>query len=207
MYKLTSNFDDYLIFKNKKIKLNLAYDNVLKCYELFEEDIFSDIEKIDLVLKLLVEDFSSVRNYDYSDKNELVKQIFNDFINSDKKKSSESSKKVFDFKEDSIYIYSSFLMDYGIDLTQEQGKLHWWKFLSLFTGLSKHTKMAHVLEIRTRKIPKPTRYNAEEIKAIRIMKQQYALESNKEDIQEGMKNLFNFFKGGEKNEWPYSDWT
>ena len=199
MYKLTSNFEDYLIFENKRIKLGLAYDNVLKCYELFEEEIFSDTEKINLILKLLVEDFSAIKNFDYPQKNKLIKQIFDEFINLNTNKSQENTEKIFDFKEDAIYIYSSFLMDYNIDLIQHQGKLHWWKFISLFTGLSKHTKMANIIDIRTRKIPKPTKYNTEEIKALRIMKQQYALESNKEDLNDGLKNLFNFFKGGEKD--------
>ena len=39
-----------------------------------------------------------------------------------------------DFEQDMDYIETSFMSDYGIDLSKE--KMHWWKFYNLINGLS-----------------------------------------------------------------------
>ena len=101
--------------------------------------------------------------------------------------------KVFDFVQDARYIYSSFLMDYGVDLVEQRGKLDWRKFIALFQGLSDRTKIREVMTIRQRKIPAPTKYNADEIRALQEAKAYYALEISAEEAEEqfqrGLNNL------------------
>ena len=44
------------------------------------------------------------------------------------------SPRLFDYRQDGGLIYSAFLGQYGLDLTQ-CGELHWWKFRALMEGL------------------------------------------------------------------------
>lgn len=57
------------------------------------------------------------------------------------------SEKVFDFTEDSGYIYSSFFQEYGIDLSESS--MHWYKFLALLGGLSEKSQLKRVIAWRS----------------------------------------------------------
>lgn len=39
-----------------------------------------------------------------------------------------------DFEQDMDYIYTSFMSDYGMDISKK--KMHWWTFMNLINGLS-----------------------------------------------------------------------
>jgi hypothetical protein len=52
----------------------------------------------------------------------------------------------FEFDSDEIYV--SFLADYGVDLVSDE-PMHWYKFLVLFSNLSKDSAFARKLELRT----------------------------------------------------------
>ena len=54
----------------------------------------------------------------------------------------------FCFEFDAKEIFSSFMQDYGIDLT-ETGFMHWYKFLMLFQTLSKDSPLNRKIELRT----------------------------------------------------------
>lgn len=54
--------------------------------------------------------------------------------------------KLFDFYYDSRYIYCDFLSFYGIDLVREN--IHFYKFCTLFEGLSDNCKMTQIMKIR-----------------------------------------------------------
>ncbi len=55
--------------------------------------------------------------------------------------------RIYDFNEDAMCIYSSFLQAYGIDLT-DIDFLHWWKFCALLENLPAHTPMAQRMAYR-----------------------------------------------------------
>ena len=169
-----------IVFKGRKIKLNLKYDAVLRVFELQKDKLFSDSEKIDVSLRMLTKHCPRLLP---SDKVELFKILFDQHIMAGKKRG-ESGEKSVDFQQDAAYIYSSFLMDYGIDLQKEQGRMDWRVFIALFQGLSERTKIREVMQIRTRKLPSPNKYNADEIEAIREAKQYYALEVSEEEAEQ-----------------------
>ena len=56
--------------------------------------------------------------------------------------------KVIDFELDSNLLVAAFWGQYGLDLTEVED-LHWHKFLALFEGLDKSTKLREVMECRT----------------------------------------------------------
>lgn len=185
---ISDELTDVIIKFNKKFRLNLAFDGVLYTQKLFHEDL-SDKEKIETALDILIVNRCRLRKLTIQQKSDLLTDIYNKFIIIEKK-SGGNDKKLFDFEKDGEYIYSSFFMDYGINLIDMQGKLHWQIFMALFRGLSENTKIKEIMSIRGREVPEPTKYNQKEIKALMELKAYYALGENEENYQEGLSGLF-----------------
>lgn len=180
-------------FKEKKIELNLAYNRVLKFYKLMKDEEVSNQEKIKITLKLFVKNYDEIANLSLKEKSEIIKIIHDDFIEI-KSKKSNNDKNILDFDKDFTFIYSSFMQDYNIDLYNEIDKLDWRKFIYLFVGLSDKTKIMQVMSIRAREIPKPTKYNSDEISQLYKLKSYYSLDDEK-DKQNGLDSLFNIARG------------
>lgn len=160
-----------VICRGRRYRLRPAFDRVLKVIALWKEEELTESDKLELSLRSLV------RGHVHGDtgaKVELLNTVFDTLIDGGQS-TRENSTPAFDFIQDAGYIYSSFLMDYGLDLYEEQGRLHWWKFLQLFRGLSDRTKIVQVMQIRSRPMPEPTKYNAEERKQLARLKAEYAL--------------------------------
>lgn len=98
-----------------------------------------------------------------------------------------------DFKQDAEAIYSSFWQCYGIDLLGKDKDLHWWAFSCLLSGLSEDTKLMQIVSIRTKPMPKPTKYNAEERKQLAKLKAAHRIKLSEEESQkqyeEGMRKM------------------
>ncbi len=62
-------------------------------------------------------------------------------------RSQRKQERIYSFEQDAAYIYSAFLEQYGIDLTQE--RLHWWKFRALFQGLREDTAFCKIMGYRS----------------------------------------------------------
>lgn len=190
MINISKPLTDYVIYNNKKLRLDVSFGTVLKVYEVFRDDFLNDSEKVLFSLALLVKGrkLPDIQALDV---------IFREQIDTGQK-CSGNSMRVVDFKQDSAYIYSSFLMDYGIDLTEQYNKLHWQKFISLFQGLSERTKMREVMSIRSKPVPKPDKYNQEYIRALMDLKAYYALDisqyERERNFQAGLKSLFETLK-------------
>lgn len=71
------------------------------------------------------------------------------------------SERHFDFEQDEALIRDAFMQQYGIDLDRERGHLSWWRFIDLLGGITADTAFGKVIEIRTAKVPEPTKYNGE----------------------------------------------
>lgn len=179
MFDISKKLPNYFTYNGKKYKLNLAFDNIINIFDLFKTDILVGSEITQFVLEMLIVNPIGV-GYDAVDK------IFNDYINI-AKKSNDNSMRVLDYKQDGMYIYSSFMSDYGIDLFEQQGKLHWWKFVSLLGGLSEKSKMREIMSIRSRPLPEQNKYNQKEIANLIELKQYYALDISQEEKQRNFK--------------------
>ena len=190
---LTNDFS----FKDKNIELNLSYNRVLKFYKLMKDEDASNQEKIKITLKLFVKNYDEIASLSLNDKSEIIKIIHNDFIEIKSKKSNDD-KNILDFDKDFTFIYSSFMQDYSIDLYNEIDKLDWRKFIYLFVGLSDKTKIMQVMSIRAKEIPKPTKYNSEEIAQLYKLKAYYSLD-DADDKQKGLDSLFNIARGRATN--------
>lgn len=81
-----------------------------------------------------------------------------------------ASAHVFDFQQDSSYIYAAFLDAYGIDLSRD--KLHWYSFIALFKSLPESAQICKIMHYRAAKmsdVPKGQKKHYAE------MKKRYAL--------------------------------
>jgi Bacteriophage Gp15 protein len=185
MFSLTSTFDDEFEYKGTVIRLNLAFDNVLRVFELLDDDTFYDWEKVDIALEILVENYEDIADLPINEKFEMYAYIFKEFLDIDFTKAENGIvKKVFDFKKDAGLIYASFLSAYGMDLFEQQGKLHWQKFIQLLTNLGKDTVFKEVVNIRQMKVPPLDKYNREYREYVLKMKRLYRLEDETEIIDE-----------------------
>ena len=80
-----------------------------------------------------------------------------------------------------------------MDLQEQRGILHWWKFNALLRGLPSNTRLMEVVQIRTKPMPAPNRYNAQERAELARLKQEFALElteaEREEQLQSGLRNM------------------
>ncbi|HDR8098928.1 TPA: Gp15 family bacteriophage protein [Bacillus cereus] len=197
MLKLTEREYDFYTWNGVRLELNLAFDNILLLFELFDDESISEYLKTDIALNMLVVDKVTVNQLDIERKSMLfvdilkdrldidLKLLMNKKINETEEKEEEKEEKAptiptVDFVVDAERIFSSFLFDYNIDLIEQQGKMQWNKFIALFRNLSNKSPMGQALHYRTCDIPPKDKNNAEERKRIKKMKAIYELPKAKE---------------------------
>lgn len=178
-------------YKLVPVRLNTSFRTVLKCYQVFSDALLTDSEKAEACLWLLVKSKLFLKILKPDKKAALFNLIFKEFIDvSDKKSGGE---KYFDFNQDAWAVYSSFMQCYHLDLLGADNNLHWWSFTALFNGLSDDTKIMQIISIRSRPLPKPTKYNAEERRQLIKLKQLYKLnlseEERKKQFQDGLAKI------------------
>ncbi|MBP1971577.1 hypothetical protein J2Z83_003728 [Virgibacillus natechei] len=177
----------------------MAYDNILRLFDLFRDDSFNQYDQIDIGLEMLLHDYDKIEDLALDKKYELFKFILLEFIDIDldkpQEQSGEKQEKIYDFDIDADRIYASFLMDYKIDLMDLQGELHWKKFFALFEGLSSETPFQKVVGYRTAKAPKETKHNKEQRNNIKKLKQKYALEQKEQNADDVFNDMITAFGG------------
>ncbi|MXQ49518.1 hypothetical protein GRB29_09105 [Streptococcus pneumoniae] len=165
---LSRKLEDKLVLGDKTYFLNLSFDNVMRIFEMWQDNAVPDEVKSYLALRILtgqvIEDLDPVEAI------EIFMEIFEEVIQLDDNeeeieydlagnvmKSTNSSgekpskTRLYNLKHDGDYIYPSFLQAYQLDLFEQQGKLHWLKFNALLAGLPDGTKFVEVVKIRSYK--------------------------------------------------------
>lgn len=118
----------------------------------------------------------------------VLKLLFGDMENK------AETERVTDWEQDADMIRAAFRQEYGIDLWRD--KLHWFEFVGLLQALPEGNKYTQVLEIRTRPMPKPNKYNAEERDALMKAKMSVALKTDEDKQQDKyQKDVQNVFAG------------
>ncbi len=84
-------------------------------------------------------------------------------------------KRYYSFEEDGEYLYAAFLQQYGIDLFSD--KIHWWRFRSLFSGLTDETEMVKIMQYRGTDLSKIK--NKDERARIKKLQEQFALSEDR----------------------------
>lgn len=188
---LTEPLRDEVVFERRKYLIYAPFDRVLEVQRLFREEELPDLVKVQQAIKMLTVNNRRALHIPPEMMQALLKEIFEQCINTQKRPDARTGKPpVLDFDYDAEYIYASFMLDYGIDLIDMQGKLHWKKFISLFHGLSEQTKIREVMRIRSMEIPSFTGKNGKAIQEIQELKSYYALPIRGGGGQESLDALF-----------------
>ncbi len=190
MNMLTDPLVPFVRYKGKKYKTKCSFDNVLEVQRMYKDRRLEEAEKAELALAMLTRVPFKVWLLNPADKAGLLDQICKEQIELPRRPSFGKQIRTFDFALDSPYIYASFMQEYGIDLVEQQGRLHWKKFIALFQGLSEKTKIREIMHIRGMDVPEATQYNQKQRQNILELKSYYALPAEGEGGQKGLDALF-----------------
>lgn len=192
---LTEYEESKIVYKDQEYTLDLAYDTVLNVKRMYAEKILDDADILVEALKIFGIPERSIFRMSWSERMELLEQIFREKITGRPRPKVGQQKVLFDFEEDGEYIYASFVQAYGIDLIEQQGKLPWNRFAALFQGLPGDTKIKEIMRIRDMDIPAPNGNNQKEIQRITELKMYYALGYREDNAAEGLDRLFSTLEG------------
>lgn len=176
--------EDYLI--------DMSFDNVLKMFDLIKQKNVNGNQKLTLCMQLLfphlrMDGLKKLNKDDMMKWINVFNQVFEHLFNSDieeperdlkgnimPKRKKETKEQFLSLQQDVPYIYASFMHQYKIDLFEERGKLHWYKFKWLLDGLDDNTKLQKVISIRRSELPKGSK-NQKARKEMSEAKRIYAL--------------------------------
>lgn len=183
MFSLVDDLEHTLLIDNKEYKFDMSFDVVLRFYELLEDDNLKGFEKVSLAFDMFYIDDPKVE-FTYEQRSQAIEDIV-DYLqqmpygNEESENQSDTFSepdKLYSYTQDAGAIYSSFLMDYGIDLFKERGRMHYLTFRSLLHGLSEKTQFERILSIRARPT---TGLESEQLTNLLDLKRYYALDSEK----------------------------
>lgn len=207
---LAWGIDDSVVINENTYELNLEFSRVLRWYEMWKDSELSKEGKVLYSIILIlshdwgeelpetIEELAEIIPQDdlIPLSNAIIKRIAGDQFESTTVKRDlkgnileDEEKKWYEFEQDSGYIYSSFLMNYGMDLMVERSKgtLHWDKFNHLLAGLSENTKFKNVIKIRMMEYPEKA--TPDEIEEIRKAKLAVALKEDRANLEFEMMDL------------------
>lgn len=205
MLSLTDTPLSAIKFDGEIYQINLAFDNVIKYLELVEDD--SENKELE-ALKLFFGDQEIPLDPDFI---ESSFKLINETITKSAYQGSFSKdwsmniapQHIYSYEQDADAIYSSFMMQYHIDLLKERGKMHWCVFRALFDGLNEDTPIQRIIELRQKNL---TDVPDEQRGKVMQLQQYYALKLKKPKTEEDVFNssslssafasLMNTAKGG-----------
>ncbi|SFV40566.1 Gp15 family bacteriophage protein [Ligilactobacillus acidipiscis] len=156
MLSLTDNSQDEIKHNGHVYVPNLCFDNVLQFYKLMDDDDVSQSDKVLFAFESFYGQEALEHVVDNEDTDFLIEavQIVTDYINEDPYGQfqtgvgSDTPNRSFSYIQDAEMIYAGFMQQYGIDLVEEQGKMHWDKFKALLHGLTDKTLFKQIIQIR-----------------------------------------------------------
>lgn len=146
-------------------------------FELLMQDMaISDENKILTAFRLYFDNYTgnlekAFKNYSSACETMIWFYTCNTDVKQTTKKGANNTKAIYSYEFDDKYIYSAFLEQYGIDLTETD--MHWWKFKALFSSLSEDTKFVQIMRYRATDLSKIK--SKEEKDFYKKMKKLYAL--------------------------------
>jgi len=173
-----------LTFKNQTYNINTSFPLVIEYFKYINDsDHLSVEERLNLALLSFVKEPTNKLNI--AEKSELVEKIYSSFIFTQKDQQRadlmKHQSKSFDYEQDFNLIYSAFMQQYGIDLSDPKvfETLSWKKFNALLDGLNNQTFFRKVTSYRQQKITDDM--SDDEKNFLNQMKLMYALESTSKD--------------------------
>lgn len=153
MISLTEELTQSIAYQGREYPIDLSYDNVLRFYQLLDDADFDESEKIIAAFHIFFDE-------EVPDDPEFLMNVFQllgEYVSASpyggdtaSSQGNQAPIRYFSFQQDAPAIYASFMDQYGIDLIEEQGKLHWDKFKALLDGLGPETQFRRIVAIRQR---------------------------------------------------------
>lgn len=193
MTNLWYKLENEIMIMGKAHVINLFFDNVIRLFDMFNDDGIDEGHKIDIAFRMLIISHEDIQyELTLEEKFDVVRTIMETFILPDgyEERSHTTKEKLYDLSQDSAYIYSSFMQEYNIDLIQQFGKMQWEVFNSLLQGMRDTTKIKEIMNIRGSKIPAVTKHNKDEVRRLREQKKFYALKKTQQETEEQLNEMF-----------------
>lgn len=205
MLSLTDTPLSAIKFDGETYQINLAFDNVIKYLELVEDD--SENKELE-ALKLFFGNQEIPLDSDFIESsfkliNETITKSAYQGNSSNDWSMNIAPQHIYSYEQDADAIYSSFMMQYHIDLLKERGKMHWCVFRALFDGLGEDTPIQRIIELRQKNLADVP---DEQRGKVMQLQQYYALKlkkpKNEEDVfnssslSSAFASLMNTAKGG-----------
>ena len=198
MIKLTERLPESIKVRGRKYKLNTDFRAVMEMLETLDrEDILPEARTYKALRHIIRRPPKDGALCD-----EIMAEIKKLFLPD--AKGGKPGKRLTSFTQDADLIRGAFRQNYGIDLFRD--KLHWLEFTCLLSCLPEGSRYTEIIGIRSRPMPKPTRYNAEERRSLAQAKAACALELTDREREEQLQaslsrtaaSLINLAKRGEK---------
>lgn len=195
---LTKELEHNFEYGGKKYPINFAFDNVLRFYELVEDDSVNEPDKLITAFQMFFPDTETANTDLIVEGVQSVAQYIQQEPYGNQANTADSGvstpRKYYSFTQDAEAIYASFLSQYGVDLIQEQGHLHWDKFKAMLMGLEEKTVFRQIIEIRTRDT---SEMEGKELQSFMEVQSYYTLDENKsvEADNTAMADVFTALKG------------
>lgn len=188
MLQLAYPIDNSIEIDGISYEMDMSFDNVLRLIDLVADNDLNDAEKVIIGIEMMI---GVCFLHDINTQADIFTQIFKSTIGKEAEDNTpvdidgnpmpipggENNKKTYSLKEDAEYIFASFYQDYGVDLIEQQGKLHWFKFKAMLDGLRSDTQFKEVINIRTMELPKG-KGSSKQRENVKKLKKQYALKGD-----------------------------
>ena len=128
-------------------KIRSDYRNILRIFEAFADDDYSDQEKLLICLKRIYVGFNTIPQQGYE---EAYKQAYW-FINCDQIKESTPPLRTFNWIKDAPILFPAVNKAAGMEV-RAVPYLHWWTFMGYFQSIDGDSLFGTVLSIRQKKL-------------------------------------------------------
>ena len=168
-------YPDTIEHNGRTVRLNLAYDRVLRALDVQEMPELLPEDKIELQCDLLLADGERMPAT-LPERCELLTEIFSLFPKPEAEDA--PSEKYIDFHQDAAMIRSAFFR-IGVDLTKDRP--HFFQFLELLRDLPSDTALMRTIELRMRPIPEHNGKNDKLIADLIRAKQKVAIKVSEDE--------------------------
>ncbi|WP_277630401.1 Gp15 family bacteriophage protein [Atopococcus tabaci] len=172
---------DTLTFNGVTVRVNTSFDTILRVLELQQDKLFDDAEKLYITLEMLIDDHQKLNLKKWEEISAVVNQAL---ALLSRKTADADSAPVIDFNIDAERIYASFLQDYDIDLSEQQGRMTWQKFIALLNTLSDDTPLMKAVGYRVMEIPPETK--GKERERLMKLKRHYELPTQRKEREQAI---------------------
>lgn len=204
MFTFAYGIEDTIEWQGERYELHMAYDTVLRFFDVWADGSLTEHTRFTFALQLFFGKNTPLLGLPVEEQLQILQGVIQTCVlvekpsvvkaTLEKEDVTNEKKECYSLTEDADIVFASFYFDYGIDLLEQRGKLHWAKFKALLNNLSEESKLAQVIRIRQWEPNEQT--TLEEKRQMKRLQKYYALGVSQKDAEELM--YFNSLSGEEK---------